>query len=98
MDRAAVCVRDRVPLPGDLVTGQKNFKIVGRTEGKNANCTSRAPPLFGGAPPDRGAWSDPGENSGGFMPPGRASAARHTAHADAPTVRAPLRADCPGAT
>ena len=58
-------VRDRAPLPGAFVAEQKYFKIVSRAGGKNAPCTSRAPPIRGGAPPDRGAGSDPGENSGG---------------------------------
>ena len=42
-------IRDRAPLPGAFVARQKKFKIVGRAEGKNAPCTSRAPPILGGA-------------------------------------------------
>ncbi len=60
-------IRDRAPLPGALMAEQKYFKIVSRAGGKIGSCTSRAPPIWGGAPPHRRDGSATGENCGGFL-------------------------------
>ena len=91
-------VRDRAPLPGDFVAEQKKVKILSRAGEKIGSCISRAPPILGGA---SAARTEGGACAGLFaagLGLARASAARHPAHADAPTVRAPLRAVRPGAT